>query len=65
MVDIVVNNRKFKPPARGDIPVMSLSESGSNMLLWSLVGPVAYNRQDSEALATHYEQLAKLVRSHA
>lgn len=56
---------KFKPPARPDIPVLALSEAGQDMLVWSLVGAIEYKRADSEALASHLDQLAKMVREHS
>ncbi len=57
---------RFKRPARPDIPVLALSESGSEMLLWTIFsGPIEYDRADSESLAGQLEAAAKMVREHA
>lgn len=45
-------------------PVLGLDEAGKDMTIWSLIGPVEYNRDDSEELAKYLERMAGMVRSH-
>lgn len=56
--------QRFTPPLSGDAPVIALSESGQDMILWTLVGPIGYKRDDSGALARHLRQIADLVEEH-